>query len=166
MKGPHELIFGHLLFEVLPEPFDWIQFWAVRREENVIEVAGHVELFGLVERAVVQNQNVQAVRKRPSKPVEEELVSVTIQIVLLQKKSLAGLRLDSSVEVKRFVAWLLPADRLGAGSSNLAPFDRHQTDSAFARLAKQAYRPAELRFDARKPDGKPFPESYLMLLFF
>jgi len=76
MKGPHELIFGHLLFEVLPEPFDWIELGAVRREENVIDVAWYVELFCLVERAVVQDQCVQAIGKRPSEPVEKKLVPV------------------------------------------------------------------------------------------
>jgi hypothetical protein len=45
-------------------------------------------------------------------------------------------------------------------------FERHQSDSAFV-LAKQAYRTADLRSDACKPDRKSFSKSYLAgLLFF
>jgi hypothetical protein len=112
MQGPSKLLAGKPLLELLPEPFDGVEFGAAGRQKDVLYVARESEPLGLVEGSVVQHEHVQAMRKRPRKPVQEKLVAVGVEALLLEKEALPRLRFDGSVEVERIVRGLLPTDRL------------------------------------------------------
>jgi hypothetical protein len=86
MQGPSKLLAGKPLLELLPEPFDGVEFGAAGRQKDVLYVARESEPLGLVEGSVVQHEHVQAMRKRPRKPVQEKLVAVGVRRSCSRKK--------------------------------------------------------------------------------
>lgn len=49
---------SQLVFQILPEPLDRIELWAVWRKKRQLDIAWHHKLLRLMKLAVIQNENV------------------------------------------------------------------------------------------------------------
>lgn len=101
--------------------------------------------------AVIQEQDIQAVRKSLGKGIDEELEHVGIQVRQFQKEALAGRGLYGAIDVEPFEDVLDHADRLHPTSGEAPPADGQQTAAAFV-LAEHAHRTGIVRRnDALQP---------------
>lgn len=67
-----------VIFQVLPQPLDWVQLRAVRGQEDQLNVVWNRKGLGFVEPPVVQNQDIQALREPARESIKKVLESVAI----------------------------------------------------------------------------------------
>src|ERR687891_111992 len=81
------------VFEVTPDPLDGVQLGAVRWQEYQTYVGGEREPPGGVRATIVQEQEVEAIRKGRREGIDEELEAVGVQRGQFEKEPVAGRRL-------------------------------------------------------------------------
>jgi hypothetical protein len=141
-----ELLPGQVVFHVAPHPLDRVQLRTVGREEHEAHIRWEGKPLGSMGSTVVQEQDVEAVRKRLSEGIHKELESGGLQRGQLQQEAFTGARRHGPIDVERLKNVLDHANRLDtAGREPLSP-DRQQAKVAFV-LAEHAHRAGILRSD-------------------
>jgi hypothetical protein len=72
---------GQVVLQVVPHPFDRVHLGAIGGQEEQTDILREGKLGRGVRPTVVQQENVEAVRKGLGKGIEEELEHLSVQIV-------------------------------------------------------------------------------------
>jgi hypothetical protein len=123
------------VFEVAPDPLYGVQLWAIGRQEYEAHVGWQGEPLGGVGPAVVQKQEVQAVREGLGEGIQEDLEALGIEIRQLQEEPLARGRLYGAIDIPPLEDMLHRAHRLHATRGEAPPADGQSAETAFV-LAK------------------------------
>jgi hypothetical protein len=133
------LLPGHIVLQVPPDPLNRVPFGTIRREPYGPDILGPLNPLGGVGSAVIQQQDVQAVRKGLGERLDEELKALRVQLGQLQEKALTGGRGYGPVDVEPLEGVPDQAHRLDAPGREAPVTDRPQADAAVV-LTEDPYR--------------------------
>ena len=74
------------IFDVAPEPLNRLKFRGIGREEDRHDVIGQFKRFGFVERAVVEQEDIEGVGEGFGELIDENLKGSGIEVGQLQKQ--------------------------------------------------------------------------------
>jgi hypothetical protein len=137
----HALLPGQVVFHVGPHPLDRVQLRTVGREEHEAHIRWEGKPLGRMGSTVVQEQDVEAVRKRLSEGIHKELEGGGIQRGQLQQEAFTGARRHGPIDVERLKNVLDRANRVDAAGREPPSPDRQQAEAAFV-LAGHTHRGA------------------------
>ena len=126
---------GERVFEVSPDPLNRVQLWAIGRQEHEAPVGREGEPLGGVGPAVVQEQEIQAVREDLGEGIQEELEALRVERRQLQEEPVARGRLHGAIDIQPLEDMLHRANRLHAARGEAPPADGQEAATAFV-LAK------------------------------
>jgi hypothetical protein len=126
-----ELLPGHLVLQVTPDPLNRVQFKAIGRQEHQAHVRREDELLGRMGPTVVQQEDIQAVGEGLREGVDEELEHLGVQIGQLQKEPVTRGGLHSAIDVEPLKDMLDGANRLHAPGGEAPPSDGQEAEAAF-----------------------------------
>jgi hypothetical protein len=86
------------VLQIAPDPLDRVQLGAVRRQEDQAHVGGEREPPGGMRATIVQEQEVEAVRKGRREGIDEDLEACGVQIGQCEKEPVAGRRLYRAID--------------------------------------------------------------------
>ena len=95
-----ELLPGHLILQVTPDPLNGVQCRAIGRQEHQAHVRREDEPLGRMGPAVVQQEDIQGIGEDLREGVDEELEHLGVQIGQLQKEPLTCGGLHSAIDVE------------------------------------------------------------------
>jgi hypothetical protein len=123
------------VFQITPDPLDGVQLGAVWWQEHQAYVGGECEPPGGMRATVVQEQEVEAVRKGGREGIDEELEAGGIQVGQFEKEPVAGRRLHRAIDVEPFEDMLHAPDGLHAIGREAPPANGQEAEATFV-LAK------------------------------
>jgi hypothetical protein len=126
-----ELKPGQRIFQVSPDPLNRVQFRAIGWQEHQAHVRGEGELLGRMGAAVVQQQEMQAVRERLCTQIDEDLEVRRIQIRPFQEEPLARGGLDRTIHLAPLEDVLYRPDRWYTARGEAPAADRQEAEAAF-----------------------------------
>jgi hypothetical protein len=97
-----ELLPGHLVFEITPDPLNRVQLRAIRRSPHTADTVRPAESLRRVRAAIIQEQKIQAVGERLGARSQEEWEHVCIHIGQFQEEALAGSRRHRAIDIEPF----------------------------------------------------------------
>ena len=112
------------IFEVAPQPLDRIQLRRIGRKEEQRHIRGQAECPGFMERAIVEQQQVEAGGISGRKMVEEEVKALRIQGGQFQKETLAGHGCHGPIQIQALKAIGRRYDRLDSARGDPMAHDR------------------------------------------
>lgn len=130
---------GQVAFEPLPEPLDWIQFGAIRRQVHQHDICGRGHGARDMGRSIVQHEDMEALGIVCAKALQEHLEAGGIEGRQLQPKSGSAGRLDGGVEPVVLIDWGRNPDGLGPARADPASDGQVKTDAGFI-LTPQSHR--------------------------
>ncbi len=119
-----ELLPGDLIFHVAPEPLDRIEFWAIGWQQHESDIVWDGQSFGGMRTAIVEDENVQAVRISLGEGVEEDLKVGTVAAREAEKKVVTRRWRDGTIHIEALKGVLHRANRLHASRRQAAAADR------------------------------------------
>jgi hypothetical protein len=132
---------GERVFEVSPDPLNRVQLRTIGRQEHEAHVGREGEPLGGVGPAVVQEQEIQAVREDLGEGIQEELEALRVEIRQLQEEPIARGRLDRPIDIEPLEDMLDAPDGLHAARGEAPAADRQEAEATFV-LAKDPNGPA------------------------
>ena len=95
-----ELLPGHVIFQVAPDPLNRVQLRAIRWQEEQMYVFRQGEPLGCMCPTVVQQEDIQAVGKGLREGINEELKHCGVQIGQLQKEPVPCGGLHGTIDIE------------------------------------------------------------------
>jgi hypothetical protein len=126
---------GERVFAVSPDPLKRVQLWAIGRQAHEAHVGREGEPLGGVGPAVVQEQEIQAVREALGEGSQEELEALRVEIRQLQEEPVARGRLHGAIDRQPLEDLLHRANRRHAARGEAPPADGQAAATAVV-LAK------------------------------
>lgn len=117
--------------EIAPQPFDGIQLWGIRGEEEQSDIGGQAEGLGFVKGPIVEQQEMETGGIGSREVIEEELKARSIKQRQFQKEALARQRFDGAIEVETLEAISGREQRLDAPGGDAAADDGQETAATF-----------------------------------
>jgi hypothetical protein len=111
------------IFQIAPDALYGVQLGAIRRQEDQAHVGGEREPLGGMRAAIVQEQEVEAVRKGRREGIDKELEACGVQIGQFEKEPVTGRRLHRAIDVEPFEDMLHAPDGLHAIGREAPPAD-------------------------------------------
>jgi len=125
------------VFEVAPDPFNGVELRTIGWQEHESHIFRESQALGNMRPTVVEQEEMQAVRKGLRKALEEELEHVGVQIRQLEEEVLACGRLDGAIDIEPLEAVLDRPNRLYPAGGEPPPADGQEAEAAFV-LAEDA----------------------------
>jgi hypothetical protein len=119
------------VFEVSPDPLYWVQLWTIGWQEYEAHVGREGEPLGGMGPAVIQEQEIEAVREGLGEGVQEDLEALCVEIRQLQEEPVARRRLHGAVNIPPLENMLDRANRLHAARGEASTADGQETEAAF-----------------------------------
>jgi len=133
-----ELLPGHVVLQVTPDPLNGVQCRAIGRQEHQAHVRWEDEPLGRVGPTVVQQEDIQAVGEGLREGIDEELEHLGVQIGQLQKEPVTRGGLYRAIDVEPLEDMLDGSNRLHATGGEAPPADGQEAEAAFV-LAEDPY---------------------------
>jgi hypothetical protein len=130
---------GQAVLQVAPDPLDRVQLGAIWGQEEQTDVLREGELGGGVRPTVVEQENVEAVRKGLGEGIDEELEHLGIQRRPLQEEPSARRRLHGPIDIQPLEDMLDRSHRLHPTRGEAPAADGAEAEAAFV-LAEHAHR--------------------------
>jgi hypothetical protein len=122
---------GERVFAISPDPLNGVQLRTIGRQEDEAHVGREGELSGGMRAAVVEEQEMQAVREGCREGVGEQLKALGIQIGQFQEEALAGGGLYGAIDIEPRKDVLDGADGLDAVGREAPAADGQEAEAAF-----------------------------------
>jgi hypothetical protein len=126
-----ELLPGHVVLQVTPDPLDGVQFRTIGGQEHQAHVRREMEPLGRMGPAVVQHEEIQAVREGLREGVDEELEHLGVQVRPLQEEPVTRGGLHGAIDVEPLEKVLDGAYRLYTLGREAPPADGQEAEAAF-----------------------------------
>jgi hypothetical protein len=130
LKG-REVEPGERIFEVTPDPLNGVQLRTIGRQEHEAHVGREGEPLGGMGPAVIQEQEIEAVREGLGEGVQEDLEALCVEIRQLQEEPVARRRLHGAVNIPPLENMLDRANRLHAARGEASTADGQEAEAAF-----------------------------------
>ena len=129
---------GQRILEVTPEPLNRVEFWAIRRQEHEAYIRREGELLGGMRPPIIQEHDMQAVRARLRKEVDNDLEHLGMQSGPFQEAPFSRDCLYGAIDVEPLEDMLNLTERLHAARGEAPTANRQETEAALI-LAQHAY---------------------------
>ncbi len=128
------------VFQVTPDPLDGVQLGAVRRQGYQAHVGWGRKPLGGMRATIIQQQEIEAVRKGRREGLDEELEAFGVQTGQFEKEPVACRRLHRAIDVEPFEDMLHAPDGLHTARGEAPTADGQQPEATFI-LAEDPDRP-------------------------
>lgn len=140
---------GEFGTEIFPDPFRWIEFWAMRGLKQEGYIVWNAQSLGCMRAGIIQQQDVKTVRVGCGKLIDKDLHVGGIQLRQDEPERIPAIWVDTPVEPAATAIILGDARWFDAPSRNPTATDRTEIPAAFV-LGKHANRQTVGRREERR----------------
>jgi hypothetical protein len=117
-----------LVFEVAPEPFNRVEFGALRRQKHGHDVCRPPHGFGFVPGTIIEHTYVQGRGQGRGEPIQPEWERPTVEVRQFEKEARPGGRFDRAVSIEVVKRVEHSGDRWQSAGGKATPDHRQEAE--------------------------------------